>query len=77
MSSTGQLPGGLQAGVDYWLVRVSASDVTVATSSQNALATPPVVVDITDAGSGTHTLTVGMPQLGTPTWAISRSAGIR
>jgi len=55
-NSGGALPTGLTAGVDYWLVYVSATTSRVATSLANAIAG--TVVAYTDGGSGTHTLTV-------------------
>lgn len=55
-TTTVTLPGGLVAGTDYWLVQVSAGVCKVATSLANAVAG--TTIDITSAGSGTHTLTV-------------------
>lgn len=50
------------AGVtDYFAVRVDANNIKVATSSANALAGTPVVVDITGSGSGTTTIEYGLP----------------
>lgn len=58
-STTGTLPAGLSAGVDYWLIRTgtpgSSKTSRVATSRDNAQAG--VYVDITTAGTGTHTIT--------------------
>jgi len=59
-NSGGALPTGLSAGVDYWLGRVSATTSRVATSLANAVAG--TVVAFTDAGSGTHTVTVQIPR---------------
>lgn len=53
LSSTGTLPAGLSAGY-YWVVRQSATTAKVASSYANAVAG--TIIDITDAGSGTHTL---------------------
>lgn len=52
----GDLPAGLTAGEDYWLVVVDADTVKLATSYANAVAETPVVVDLTDVGSGAMTL---------------------
>lgn len=57
-TTTTTLPTGLTAGVDYYLVRVSATTALVATSLANAIAG--TVVAFTDAGTGTHTLTIQM-----------------
>lgn len=55
----GALPTGLAAVTDYWVIRVDANTVKLATSSANALAG--TAIDITAAGSGTHILEVGIP----------------
>lgn len=47
----GGLPGGLSAGVDYYVRDVSGSTLKLSTSPGGA------AVDITSAGTGTHTLT--------------------
>ena len=60
VNSGGALPTGLTAGVDYWLVRVSATTARVATSLANAIAG--TVVAYTDGGSGTQTLWIQMPR---------------
>lgn len=59
-TTTGTLPAPLTVNTTYWLIRVSASTYKIATSQANALAG--TQVDITDAGSGTHTLAVYMSQ---------------
>lgn len=55
-TSSGTLPTGLALATDYWLVRVSATTARVAVSYANYLAG--TVVAFTDAGTGTHTLTI-------------------
>jgi len=57
-TTTGTLPTGLSLATDYWLVRVSATTARVATSLANAIAG--TVIAFTDAGTGTHTLTIQM-----------------
>lgn len=57
-TTTTTLPTGLSAGVDYYLVRVSATTARVATSLANAIAG--TVIAFTDAGTGTHTMTIQM-----------------
>lgn len=57
-TTTTTLPTGLSAGVDYWTVRVSATTCRVATSLANAIAG--TVIAYTDAGTGTHTMTMQM-----------------
>jgi hypothetical protein len=54
LTTTTTLPGGTSA-TDYWIIKVSAGVVSLATSLANAVAG--TAVDITDAGVGTHTLT--------------------
>lgn len=59
-TTTTTLPTGLALATDYWLVRVSATTARVATSYANYVAG--TVVAFTDAGTGTHTLTIQMPR---------------
>lgn len=54
LTSSGTLPGGLATGTDYWVIKVDANTIKLATSLVNALAGTPI--DITGAGTGTHTL---------------------
>lgn len=64
-TTTGTLPTGLSAGVDYYVIRISATSIKVASSRQNAIGgggkgstgtiTP---IDITGAGSGSSLITV-------------------
>ena len=55
-TTTGVLPAGLTAGVDRYLIEVSPGVCKVATSLANAVAG--TAINITDAGTGTHTATV-------------------
>ncbi len=48
------LPAGLSVVTDYWAVKTGANTFKVATSLANAKAA--TVVDVTDTGTGTHTL---------------------
>lgn len=57
-TTTTTLPAGLALLTDYWLVRQNATTAKVAASLTDAIAG--TVIDITDAGTGTHTLTVQM-----------------
>jgi hypothetical protein len=59
-TTTDTLPTGLALGTDYILVRQSASTAFVSTSYANALAG--TYIAWTDAGTGTHTLTIQMPR---------------
>lgn len=54
-STTGTLPTGLAAATNYYVIRISATTIKLASSLVNALAG--TAIDITAAGSGTHTLT--------------------
>lgn len=53
LTSTGVLPGGLSASQRYFAVNVTANSLKLALSKGGA------AVNVTDAGSGTHTLIVG------------------
>lgn len=59
-TTSGTLPTGLSLATDYWLVRVSATTSRVATSLANAITA--TVIAFTDAGSGTHTMTMQVPR---------------
>lgn len=54
VSSTGTLPAGLSAGTTYYIIAVSGAIYKLATTPNNALAG--TAVDITDAGTGTHSI---------------------
>lgn len=53
-SSSGTLPAPLEADTDYWLLYDDTETFFVCTSQENAEAETPVVVNITNTGSGTH-----------------------
>ena len=53
-TSGGDQPAGISLTTDYWIIRLSSSTFSLATTQ--ALARVPTAVDITDAGSGTHTI---------------------
>jgi hypothetical protein len=53
-TTTTTLPAGLALATDYYLIRVSDTTFKVATSYANAIAGTPI--DITDTGTGTHTI---------------------
>lgn len=55
-TTTGALPAGLAVATDYWAIKVSANAIKVADSFGRAIAASPTPVDLTDAGTGTHTL---------------------
>ena len=55
-ATTGTLPSPLEVDTNYWLVLVDVETFQVATSLANAEEESPVVVTITTAGTGTHTV---------------------
>lgn len=55
VSTTTTLPAGLSASTDYYVIKLSANTFSLATSLVNAQAG--TAIDITDAGTGTHTIT--------------------
>jgi hypothetical protein len=57
-TTTDTLPAGLATATDYYAIRVSATELQLAATRADAVAAEPVAVDITDAGTGTHTLTL-------------------
>jgi hypothetical protein len=60
LTTTTTLPAGLSLATDYWTVRQSATTSKLATSLANAVAN--TTVDFTDNGTGTHTITPGLPR---------------
>lgn len=57
LTTTDTLPAGLALATDYWVVRLSANTFSLAASYADATAATPIVVDVTDTGTGTHTMT--------------------
>jgi hypothetical protein len=55
LTTSGTLPTGLSLATDYFIIAVDANTVKFATSLANALAGTPV--NLTGAGTGTHTFT--------------------
>jgi len=63
-TSDDTVPAGLTASTTYWCVRQSSTTIKVATSHKNAWAG--TTVDITDTGTGTHTVTAYRERLAKP-----------
>jgi hypothetical protein len=59
-TTTTTLPAPLALATDYWLIRASSTTATVAASYANYVAG--TFINLTDAGTGTHTLTIQMPR---------------
>jgi len=55
LKSSGTLPGGLSLLTPYYVIRLSSTNCKLATSYANAQSS--TAIDITDTGSGTHTIT--------------------
>jgi hypothetical protein len=53
-TTSGTLPAGLSTATDYWCILIDANTFYVASSLANAIAG--TRIDITDTGSGTHTI---------------------
>lgn len=60
LTTTTTLPGGLATGTDYYVIKVSDSTFKLATSYANAVAG--TAINITDAGTGTHTMSRLLPR---------------
>lgn len=60
LTTTTTLPGGLATATDYYVIRVSNTTFKLATSYANAVAG--TQINITDAGTGTHTITWLLPR---------------
>ncbi len=54
LTTTGTLPGGLEFLTDYWIIVVDANTISLAVSHYDAR--QGTAIDLTDAGSGTHTI---------------------
>jgi hypothetical protein len=59
-TTTTTLPAPLVVGTDYWLIRQSSTTAKIASSYANAIAG--TAIDITDTGTGTHTMTTRLPR---------------
>lgn len=60
VSTTTTLPAGLAAATDYYVIKVTDTTAKLATSYANAVAGTPI--DITSAGTGTHTINTLLPR---------------
>ena len=60
LTTTTTLPAGLALATDYYLIRMSDTTFELATSYANALAG--TQINITDAGTGTHTISWLLPR---------------
>lgn len=60
LTTSGTLPAGLATATDYYYIRMSDSTFELASSYANAIAG--TQINITDAGTGTHTVTWLLPR---------------
>lgn len=60
VSTTTTLPAGLAAATDYYVIKVTDTTIKLATSYANAVAG--TQINITDAGTGTHTINTLLPR---------------
>lgn len=60
LTTTGTLPAGLATATDYYVIKVTDLTIRLATSYANAVAG--TQIDITDTGSGTHTINTLLPR---------------
>lgn len=60
LTTSGTLPAGLATATDYYVIKVSDLTCKLATSYANAVAG--TAIDITDAGTGTHTINTLLPR---------------
>jgi hypothetical protein len=60
LTTTTTLPAGLATATDYYVIRLSDTTFKLATSYANSLV--PTAINITDAGTGTHTVTWLLPR---------------
>ena len=57
LTTTGTLPAGLATGTTYYVIPVSSTTIKLATTRANAIAG--TAINITDTGTGTHTVRFG------------------
>jgi hypothetical protein len=67
LTTTDTLPAGLSTGTDYYIIRLSSTSVKLATTQANAEAG--TAVDITDTGTGTHSIHL----IDDAAWTIKKS----
>jgi hypothetical protein len=60
LTTTGTLPAGLSLATDYYVIKVTDTTIEFATTYANAVAG--TQVNITDAGTGTHTINTLLPR---------------
>lgn len=60
LTTSGTLPAGLATATDYYVIKMSDTTFELATSYANAVAG--TQINITDAGTGTHTVTWLLPR---------------
>lgn len=60
LTTTGTLPAGLNTGTDYYVIMITDTTIKLATSYANAVAG--TAINITDAGTGTHTINTLYPR---------------
>lgn len=60
LTTSGTLPGGLATATDYYVIKISDGTFELATSYANAIAG--TQIDITSAGTGTHTVNWLLPR---------------
>lgn len=60
LTTTGTLPAGLALATDYYVIKISDTTIYFATSYANAVAG--TFINITDAGTGTHTINTLLPR---------------
>lgn len=60
LTTTTTLPGGLATATDYYVIKITDTTIQLATSYANAVAG--TAINITDAGTGTHTINTLLPR---------------
>lgn len=62
LTTTSGLPAGLATGTDYYVIRISDTQIKLATTRANASLDGGTAIDITSQGTGTHTMTQTLTQ---------------
>ncbi len=75
ITSTGTVPGGTLEDTNYWVIKIDANTLKLATSFLDSMQTVPISVDLTSVGTGTITIadTADTLRQGQEVSAIARS----
>ncbi len=77
LGTTVTRPAPLTAGQNLWAIKIDADTIKVAASFANAMAAVPVPIDLSDAGTGTHTLSDTASTVRAGAERVTKARGVR